>query len=77
MTIQYTRRHRAVVRLVLLLGLALAAVAVAGCGGDDEEASPAALEGQLLPASEVLGFKRERAFELARTWWPRGARGRT
>ncbi len=77
MTTQFsTGRHRddpsgrlgrrvaiAVVRLVLLLGLALAAVAVAGCGGDDEEASPAALDVRLLPASEVPGFMRERTFE--------------
>jgi hypothetical protein len=77
MTIQFsTGRHRddpngrlgrrvriAVVRLVLLLGLALAAVAISGCGGDAEETSPAALEGRLLPASEVPRFKRERAFE--------------
>lgn len=73
---RHTERHRddpngrlgrrvriAGVRLVLLLGFVLAAVAVAGCGGDDEEASPAGLEGRLLPASEVPGFKRERAFE--------------
>jgi hypothetical protein len=51
----------------LLLGTALAAVlsigGLVGCGGDDDKTSPAGLRNQLLPASEIPGFKSERKFD--------------
>ena len=34
-----------------------------GCGGDDDGTSPASLTGELLPASEIPGFKVVREFE--------------
>jgi hypothetical protein len=47
-------------RTVLALGV-LCAVLV-GCGDDDGGTSPASLRSQLLPASELPGFKTERNF---------------
>jgi hypothetical protein len=47
----------------LLAIFALVVVALVGCGGDDDGTSPASLTGELLPASEVPGFKVEREFE--------------
>jgi hypothetical protein len=52
----------------LLLGAALAAAVLSigglvGCGGDDDKTSPASLRNQLLPASEIPGFKSERKFD--------------
>jgi hypothetical protein len=41
----------------------LAIVAVAGCGGGDDDTTPASLKGQLLPASQVPGFKVQRPYE--------------
>jgi hypothetical protein len=34
-----------------------------GCGGDDDGTAPASLRSQLLPASQVPGFKTERKFD--------------
>jgi hypothetical protein len=45
------------------LAVLVLAVLVAGCGGGDDESSPASLKTRLLPASEVPGFKVERSFE--------------
>jgi hypothetical protein len=45
------------------LAVLLLAAFVAGCGGDDDESSPASLTTRLLPASEVPGFDVERRFE--------------
>jgi hypothetical protein len=57
-------RRRRSTNSALLLGAALAAAvlsigALVGCGGDDDKTSPASLRDQLLPASEVPGFKSE------------------
>ncbi|MEK6328776.1 MAG: hypothetical protein AABM66_14815 [Actinomycetota bacterium] len=41
----------------------LSTSALPGCGGDNNGTSPASLTGELLPASEVPGFKVEREFE--------------
>ena len=38
-------------------------VALGACGGDDDGTSPASLKGELLPASEIPGFKVVREFE--------------
>ena len=53
----------------LLLGAALAAAVLSvaglvGCGDDDDKASPESLTNQLLPASEIPGFKSERKFDF-------------
>jgi hypothetical protein len=41
---------------------AILTLAFAGCGGDDNDTSPAELKSQLLPASAIPGFKIERNF---------------
>lgn len=41
----------------------LCAVALVGCGDDDDGTSSASLRSQLLPASELPGFKTERKFD--------------
>jgi hypothetical protein len=41
---------------------ALLTFAIAGCGGNDNGVSPASLKSQLLPPSDVPGFKVERYF---------------
>jgi hypothetical protein len=46
-----------------ILIMATLAIGLAGCGGDDDGTSPASLKSQLLPASQVPGFKSERKFE--------------
>ena len=46
-----------------ILTLATLAIGLVGCGGDDDGTSPASLNSQLLPASQVPGFKIERKFE--------------
>ena len=46
-----------------ILTLATLAIGLAACGGDDDGTSPASLNSQLLPASQVPGFKIERKFE--------------
>jgi hypothetical protein len=56
-------------RAALLFGAALAAAVLCvgglpGCGGDDDKTSPASLRNQLLPASEIPGFKSERKFDF-------------
>jgi hypothetical protein len=60
-------RRRRSTSVALLLGTALAAVlsigGLVGCGGDDNKTSPASLRNQLLPASEIPGFKSERKFD--------------
>jgi hypothetical protein len=61
------RRQRST-SAALLLGAALAAAVLSigglvGCGGDDDKTSPASLRSQLLPASELPGFKSERKFD--------------
>jgi hypothetical protein len=52
-----------------LLGAAAVAAALSigglvGCGGDDDKTSPQSLSNQLLPASELPGFKSVRKFEF-------------
>lgn len=61
-------RRRNSTNAALLLGAALAVAVLAvgglvGCGGDDDKTSPASLSDQLLPVSEIPGFKSERKFE--------------
>ncbi len=61
-------RRRRSTSAALLLGAALAAAVLSigglvGCGGDDDKTSPASLRDQLLPASEIPGFKSERKFD--------------
>jgi hypothetical protein len=61
-------RRRGSTAVALLLRAALASSVLctgglAGCGGDDDGTSPASLRSQLLPASEIHGFKSERKFE--------------
>jgi hypothetical protein len=62
-------RRRRSTNAALLLGAALAAAvlsigALVGCGGDDDKTSPQSLRDQLLPASEIPGFKSERKFDF-------------
>jgi hypothetical protein len=62
-------RRRCSTAVALLLRAALASSvictgALVGCGGgDDDGTSPASLRSQLLPVSEVPGFKTERKFD--------------
>ena len=58
------RSTRAAWHLWTALSLAgLSIGALGGCGGDDDGTSPASLKGQLLPASEIPGFKVVRELE--------------
>lgn len=61
------RRCSTAVALLLraVLGLSvLCTVGLVGCGGgDDDDTSPASLRSQLLPVSELPGFKIERKFD--------------
>jgi hypothetical protein len=62
-------RRRRSTSAPLLLGAAMAAAVLCigglvGCGGDDDKASPQSLKDQLLPASEIPGFKSEREFDF-------------
>jgi hypothetical protein len=58
------RSTRAAWYLWTALALAgLSVGALGGCGGDDDGTSPASLTGELLPASEIPGFKVVREFE--------------
>ena len=58
------RSTRAAWHLWTALALAgLSIGALGGCGGDDDGTSPASLKGQLLPASEIPGFKVVRELE--------------
>src|SRR5687768_5721904 len=63
------RRSSTNAAMTPLLGAALAAAvlsigALVGCGGEDDKASPQSLRDQLLPASEIPGFKSERKFDF-------------
>ncbi len=61
-----SRRRSTRAALFLRTALALSVLctgALVGCGGDDDGTSPASLNSQLLPASQVPGFKIERKFE--------------
>jgi hypothetical protein len=60
------RRCSTRVGLVLRTALTLSALcagALVGCGGGDDDTSPESLRQQLLPASELSGFKSERKFD--------------
>jgi hypothetical protein len=46
----------------LSLAAFILALTLAGCGGDDENVSPASLKSRLLPVSAVPGYKVERNF---------------
>jgi hypothetical protein len=49
---------------VVVVTLVASVSLLAACGGDDDKTSPASLENQLLPASEIPGFESERKFEF-------------
>jgi hypothetical protein len=59
---RYSTRAARLLRTALGLA-ALSTCGLAGCGGDDDGTSPASLRNQLLPASEVPGFRIERKFD--------------